>query len=256
MITNNSLSREHIKYILGIDVPLNESIALHQSTYELILERQLIYESFLTDLVDSLKQTKVGEKVVNTINNLLDFKIVLSKLLTSQSAIKQSVQWVNDAINTKLQNVIDIVIKYIPGDSVKQYITGVIEKIKEGYNSLSEGWKKFLLGVIVISTVNYLTKYIKTFTLDKLKKLFKNTLLESIGTLIKSILENVTSYFGIFGKVVEVGKEAYELLQPFIEYFKEKLDFGWDPSRIDLSKSRIPAIQEIRKLQRRAGIYL
>jgi hypothetical protein len=256
MITNNSLSREHIKYILGIDVPLNESISLHQSTYELILERQLIYESFLTDLVDNLKTTSVGEKVVNTINTLTDFKIVLSKILTSTRALKQSVQWINDAINTKLQGVIDIVIKYIPGDKVKQFITGIIEKIKEGYNSLEEGWKKFLLGVVVISTLNYITKYIKNFTLDKLKLLFKNTGIDQIGNLVSSALENVTDFFGIFGKAVKVGKEAFELLEPFIKYFKDKLDFGWNPNGIDLSKSRIPSIQEIRKLQRRAGIYL
>ncbi len=254
MITNNSLSREHIKYILGIDVPLNESISLHQSTYKLILERQLIYESFLTDLIDSVKKTisDTGEKVVNTINDLTDFKIVFSKLLSNKEAVKQSVEWVNDAINTKLQGIINTVSKYIKGDRVKEYITGIIEKIKKGYNSLQEGWKKFLLGVFVIATVNYITEYAKSFSFDKLKDLIGKTSLDNIQNVIESILENVTDYFGIFGQVVGVAKEAYKLLQPFVKYFKEKLNIGFDT---EFGKV-LPAIQEIRKLQRRAGIYL
>jgi hypothetical protein len=272
MITNNSLSREHIKYVLGIDVSLNESIALHPSTYKLILEEQLIYESFLKDLIASIEPQLLNLKdkskeqlkkftldnikntAVNVIDDIKDLKIIFAKALSNSVVLNKSIKWINDAINNKLDNIVNTVSKYIP--EANEYIKNVIEKIKTKYNSIKP-WGKFLLGVAAIAAVNYITKYIKTFTFDQLKKFLSGTALGNVIDFVSSTMKSVQEFFGIFGVAAGYAKSAYELLQPFIEFWREEFKLtSLTKIGLMLSKSAIPSIQEIRKLQRRAGIYL
>ena len=57
-----SLSKEHIKNVLGIDVTLNESSQLSEDVIGRIIEAQLLYESFLDSLKNYAKE-KVNQAV-------------------------------------------------------------------------------------------------------------------------------------------------------------------------------------------------
>ena len=71
---------EHVKYVLGINIQLNES-ELNQNLLEEIVKKQLIFENFL----DSLKKY-LGDSfntIVNVIKSPFDIAILIKNLVSN-----------------------------------------------------------------------------------------------------------------------------------------------------------------------------
>jgi hypothetical protein len=234
-----NLSNDHIKYVLGIDIPLTESIVIN----ERILAEQLLYESFLTSITDYAKD-KIN-KVVTTISDWKDAGVVLSRVLSDANLLDKfsNIYW-NRFTQTTLKKLKELLGKYKLPDLYTKYINPTIQSI----SSLT-GWKKFLASTGIGSIIEFIIEHISGLGADKITDYIKNYLSTSaVGDIVKK-LTDFRSYIGWLEPIIKGVEIFYKALKPVIDKFHDAFSKN-KTSVIDLEKYN----EEIQRLQTLAGI--
>lgn len=212
-----SLSRHHIKYVLGIDIPLNESYQLTESQYKQIIEAQLLYESFLDTVKTFTKD--IFDKTITTITNWKDAALVLRRVLSNENTL---IGFTDKYFSTfKKQKFFKFteLLDDLGLSSLKNQVIKIIDKIT--FNL--KGWKKFLAGTAIGTIITYIVDNIKNFPKDKLKDWVSQYLSEKALGDILSKLTDVKSYFGYLNGIFKTVDAFYKSLAPTIDRFKNDI---------------------------------
>lgn len=168
------LSRDHIKYVLGIDVSLNESVSFTEEQYILIIERQLLYESFL----DSIKKYagEIKDTFLKGFNDFKDFASTLYRIINDKLSTNFADSLLRTFINSDIKKSIDTILQKI---GQQDLLNNLISKVKTISNPISK-----LIAAIGFTTVS-------KFFYDKFKDL--DLTKENIKQQVISYLKNFLS---------------------------------------------------------------
>jgi hypothetical protein len=225
------LSREHIKYVLGINIPLNESIQIDLNTSKLILESQLLYETFLDTVTNYAK-----EKYDKTITKIQDFaKEKYDKVVTNIKTWAEAAVMFGRVLSnsTTLQNFSDNFWKTFKNNSLKIF-NGILDKLglssfKEKITSLVdkitslEGWQKFLAATAIASIVKYVVDSVKKLPKDEIEKYITNYISDKGLKDILGKLTDIKSYFGWLQPIIKSVEVFYNTIKPTLDKFNLKV---------------------------------
>jgi hypothetical protein len=180
-----SLSREHIKYTLGIDVSLNESISFTEEQYILIIEAQLLYENFF----DSVK--KYAGEIKNTFlkgfSDFKDFASTLYRIINDKLSTDFADSLLRTFVNSDIKKTIDTILQKIGQPDLLKNLTNKIKLISNPVGKL-------------IASIGFTT--VAKFFYDKFKDLdlTKDNIKQQVSEYIKSFLsdtaiETLESFF-------------------------------------------------------------
>jgi DNA-directed RNA polymerase subunit RPC12/RpoP len=212
-----NLSRHHIKYVLGIDIPLNESYQLNESQYKQIIEAQLLYETFLDTIKDYTKGAY--NKVVTTIKNWTDAAVVFSKVLSNEQLLQNfsTLLW-SKFTNPKtgLINKVYELINKLGLTDLKDKVEKLVQKIQQ-----LSGWKKFMAATAIVTLTNFIISKVKNFPTEKIKEFIINYLSnDAIGDIL-SKLKDFDSYVGWLKPIIGTVDALYNALEPAISRFSK-----------------------------------
>lgn len=212
------LTREHINYNLGISVPLNEYIILSKEIKLIILNEQILYETFLGSIKDFAKDKL--DKIITTIKDWKDAAAILGKILSDSDLL-------NDFLNPLERRVLGLIkllidfLKKIKLDSFIEPITEFINKIKS-----LQGWKKFMALVSIGSIITYILEKVKSLAPEAIKDFLKK---QFTGDFVDTILDKLTdfkSYLGWLEPIVKGVEVIFNFLKPLIQTFSTALTSG------------------------------
>lgn len=186
----------HVRYVLGVKTPLNESLE-NPILLKEIVEKQLIFESFM----DSLKKYLGNSfnKIVSVIKSPFDIAVLIKNLVTNPKLLESVLNTYKNKIKTEvdkfkkiLLSVSEVIkkiveaIKKIPanvfqkfGLAVEKIITfyeSIVAKITKYFkatidfveNKIGDGWLGLLKIIVVTGILLYgsdkLASYVKTLT--------------------------------------------------------------------------------------------
>ena len=209
-----NLSRIHIIEVLGIDIPLNESVSIPRDLQERILHEQLLYESFLTSLKDYAKD-KIS-KPFDTIKDWKDAAVALYKVLSDPIDLGNFTNsfW-KSFKRTTLPPFYDF-LKKIKLDALIPTIKELIDSI----TSLS-GWKKFLASTAIGSIIYYVIKKLEKLPLDEISTFITKYISDSALKDVLGELTDFKSYLGWLQPIIKGVEMFYGVLKPTIDKFKD-----------------------------------
>jgi hypothetical protein len=214
MLSQNTipgLSREHIKYVLGIDISLNESIS--NDTARLIVERQLLYETFLDTIKDAAKET--WSKVVTKINDLTSAATVLGRVLSNKEKL---VGFTNNLLNRfkkgPLKELRPILEKLGLSDLMKQ-----VENVYDKVQAIKIPWQKLLVTTGIYAIGKYIVDVARSFPKDKIQEFILQYLSDKgIGEII-SKLSKFSSFLSWLTPIIKTVDIVFDILEPSIQRF-------------------------------------
>ena len=212
----------HVKYVLGINVPINETYSL--SIKRQIIEEQLIYETMLDSINKFIGSAleKGKEKtiqVVDSVKTLKDIAMLIKDLIISpefmDSAIK-SMQKVVTNVIAELQNKVNQLFNLIKVnlEGFTDKFKALIDKIISTATKLTNGagWKGFLgmlgfcalikfldksiIGKLLNGGVEFITKNIKL--VDGVADVF-NSFKDFAATIGGADIQPILSWFAEIG---------------------------------------------------------
>ena len=226
------LSNSHIKYVLGIDINLNENITC-SNLNQIIIQEQLLYETFL----DTVKNY-AGDKFNQTIDKIKEWKdaaAVIGKILSSPELLDNFLSPLYRMVGKAVKTISDA-LKKMNLNSFSEQIMGFVEKIRS-----LKGWKKFMALVSLGSIATYINKKLKSFSPASLASFFSKNLAEDFLETISDKLTDWKTYLGYLEPIVDGVQTIYEFLQPLLSQFSKALKSG--------SKWAIKLIKENMKQQ-------
>ena len=208
-----NLSRKHIVEVLGIEVPLNESISLNEELVKTILQEQILYESFLTSLKDYAKD-KVN-KAVDKITDWKDAAVTLYKVISNPNDLGN---FVNSFWKDFKTTTVEQFYKFL--DKIK--LGGLKDQIKKLIDSITNlsGWKKFLAATAIGSIIYYVINKLKTLPAAEIKAYITKYI---SGSALKDVLGKLTdfkSYLGWLQPIIKGAEIFHQILSPTIDNFK------------------------------------
>ena len=202
MLTEVSLTQIkdplHVRYVLGIKIPLNESVNLFNPVLlKEIVEKQLLFENFLDSLKKYLGDSY--DKIVNVIKSPFDIAILIKNLITNPKLLESVLNTYKNKIDIEVQKFEKIllsvsdsikkiveIIKKIPSELIQKFglavdkiiafyenIVGKISKYFKATvdfikNKIGDGWMGLLKTIVSTGVLSYasdkLSFYIKKFT--------------------------------------------------------------------------------------------
>ena len=211
------LSNSHIKYVLGIDINLNENITCHNLN-QIIIQEQLLYETFL----DTVKNY-AGDKFNQTIDKIKEWKdaaAVIGKILSSPELLDNFLSPLYRMVAKAVKTISDA-LKKMNLNSFSEQIMGFVEKIRS-----LKGWKKFMALVSLGSIATYINKKLKSFSPSSLASFFSKNLAEDFLETISDKLTDWKTYLGYLEPIVDGVQTIYEFLQPLLSQFSKALKSG------------------------------
>jgi predicted house-cleaning noncanonical NTP pyrophosphatase (MazG superfamily) len=218
-----NLTREHIIFTLGIELPLNESLdTLSEDLKKRIIFEQMIYESF----IDSIKKyaSEKWNKVVTTITDWKDAAVILGKVITNPSSITgfSDQLWKNFKSNI-LPKLINL-LKKLKLDSYISQIIEVVDKITK-----LTGWQKFLAGASIASITQYIVTKLSNLSPEGLVKWIKSYFSDNIISTITSKLTDFSTYVGWLQPIIKGTEILFDILKPTIDKFKTAFNLKLNP---------------------------
>ena len=209
-----NLTREHIIFTLGIDLPLNESLDnLSEDLKKHIISEQMIYENF----IDSIKKyaSEKWDKIITTITDWKDAAVILGKVITDPSTLSnfsdQLWKYFKRGILGKL---IDL-LKKLKLDSYIPQIQEVVDKITN-----LTGWQKFLAATSIASITQYIITKLSNLSTEGLLKWIKAYFSDNIISTITSKLTDFSTYVGWLQPIIKGTEILFNVLKPIIDKFK------------------------------------
>lgn len=247
-----SLSKEHIKYVLGIDLPLNESYVISESTAKIILEAQIIYENF----IDSIKKFTgdIKDNFVSGFKDFKDFASTLYKVISGGLSDNFSKSLIRTFSNSEIRKKLDEILNKI---GKPELIDSLLQKIKGISNPIA----KLLASIGFTSVAKFFyDKYkdldlskdnIKQQVLDYIKGFLSDSAIESLERFATGGFSSLKSWLEKIGVGVAT---IYNTVKTTIDAFKEafsKQDSGekWATKLVKekLKKEDKPTIDQIKK---------
>jgi hypothetical protein len=170
-----SLSRDHIKYVLGIDISLNESISFTEEQSILIIQRQLLYENFL----DSIKKYagEIKDTFLKGFSDFKDFASTLYRIINDKLSTNFADSLLRTFINSDIKKNIDTILQKIGQPDLLKNLT---DKVKSVSNPIGK----------LIASIGFTT--VAKFFYDKFKDLdlTKDNIKNQVSEYIKSFLSD------------------------------------------------------------------
>jgi hypothetical protein len=208
----------HVRYVLGIDTPLNENISL--KTRKLILEAQFGLDKMLNSITNYVGNAveKGKEKVVSVIDdvsNLKDIALLIKDLIISPELMKTAIDSLKRVANTIISELKNFITK-ITGALLK-FSPNILEKIKKFIEHIIDvlsglisgnGWMGFLKILGFCCLIKFLTKGV----FDKLKNFSEEEIIKYFGGMVD-----------IMNKFKEFATSIIERLdiQPILNWFSK-----------------------------------
>ena len=170
-----NLSRRHIKYVLGIDIPLNEQISISKEQALLIIESQLLYENFLDSIKKFAGDIKSG--VVKGFSDFKDFASTLYRVISDGISGQFSDSLLRTFSNSEIKKTIDSILQKIGQPDL---LKNLIDKVKKISNPIGK----------LIASIGFTT--VAKFFYDKFKDLdlTKDNIKQQVLQYIKSFLSD------------------------------------------------------------------
>jgi hypothetical protein len=213
----NTLSEEHIKYVLGIELPLNESYYGNPILIERIIQEQMLYEDFLKSLKDFAK-----EKINVVVDKIKDWKetaAFIYKLITDPKLLQNFSDNFWKTFKKSTLNDIKVFLTKFKLEGVFESIQNVIDKITQ-----LTGFKKFLAATAFAAISKYMINKLKALPSDKITGFISNYLSETFLKDIISKLTDFKSYLGVLQPIIGTTEFLFKVLEPTINKFRSAIN--------------------------------
>tara|TARA_R110000868_G_scaffold70676_2_gene207533 strand:+ start:440 stop:1294 length:855 start_codon:yes stop_codon:yes gene_type:complete len=217
-------NREYVKYVLGIDVPLNESMSISPEISRRILQEQLLLEGFFDKAVQKVKQgaAALGSKAVSAMEDVKSWakafgdKVgklfhALWKMMKNPAEIQTYIAVLNKRMNLRKIKTVEQfstnAVAMFQGTSFEaaaETLKKLIDSVLEQYNKMEVSWKKALLGSTMSVFLDYLLSKFKNVIeqITNAGSTATDAVKEELGGMLKG---EVLSYFkesfgGLFAK--------------------------------------------------------
>ena len=214
----NTLSEEHIKYVLGIELPLNESYYGNPILIERIIQEQMLYEDFLKSLKDFAKD-KINV-VVDKIKDWKETAAFIYKLLTNPQLLQNFTDNFWKTFKSNTLTTIKAFLQKFKLDGLFESIVNVVDRITK-----LTGFKKFLAATAFASIATYMINKLKSLPSDKITGFISNYLSDSFLSDIIAKLTDFKSYLGVLQPIIGTTQFLFKVLEPTISKFKTALNF-------------------------------
>jgi hypothetical protein len=201
-----TLSENHIKYVLGIQLPENESYYGNPELIKKIIEEQLLFENIFKQIADYAKDK--AEKTISTVKNWIDVAAVITKILKDNTGVL--LERFLAALKTRFDAAVKKVIEALKkigeiGNALIKAIELVVSKIES-----LEGWKK-MFAYMAIGAIS----------------VFITTKLIQLG--IKQVTSMIQEYFSekFLGDLIKT-LAGWQTFITFINTIKDLADGLWD----------------------------
>lgn len=174
-------NREYVKYVLGIDVPLNESISIAPEVSRIILQEQLLLEGFFNKAIEKVKQgaSALGSKYMSAIEDVKFWAKTfgdqvgklfhaLWKMMKNPAEVVTYIGVLNKRMKLrKIGTVLQFsataagMFQGTPFEGATQTLQKLIENTLEQYEEMQVSWKKALLGSTMSVFLDYLLSKFK-----------------------------------------------------------------------------------------------
>lgn len=217
-----TLSEDHIRYVLGIDIPLNESYYGNLELTQRIIQEQLLYEDFLKSVKDFAK-----EKLNTAVQKLKDWKELAAfiyKLITDPQLLQNFTDNFWKTFKTSTLNEIKIFLE-------KFKLGGIFETIQKVVDFITQlrGFKKFMAATAFAAIAKHMVMKLKNLPTSEINKYISNYLSDTfIGDIIAKITD-YKNYLGALKPIIKTTEFLFKVLEPTINKFKKALDFFKKP---------------------------
>ena len=248
-----NLTREHIIFTLGINLPLNESLDnLSEDLKKRIISEQMVYENF----IDSIKKyaSEKWDKVITTITDWKDAAVILGKIITDPSTLSNFSDQLWRNFKNNILNKLFELLKKLKLDSYIPQIQKVVDDI-----TVLTGWKKFLAATSIASISQYITSKLSTLSAEGLVKWIKSYFSSSILSTITSKLTDFSTYVGWLQPIIKGTEILFDVLKPTIDKFKKAFSLKLNPTpqtENNMKKELLKKIikEEITKMKQEATL--
>jgi hypothetical protein len=214
-------NREYVKYVLGIDVPLNESIPITPELSRRIIQEQLLFEGFFSTVMQKVSQgaAAVGSMVASAVDNVKswvkEFGNNVGKLFHSLYMIMKDpsqIQRYIDILRTQMRKRKLVVIEQFTQKAMEIFQGTVFERTAKGlkdmtdsvlerYDGMKDSWKKALIGSTLSVFLDYFLSKFKDVinAVRNAKGTISSSVLSSIGEMLQG--EFLSSFKSSFGDV-------------------------------------------------------
>jgi len=209
-----NLTREHIIFTLGIELPLNESLDnLSEDLKKRIISEQMIYENF----IDSIKKyaSEKWDKVVTTITDWKDAAVILGKVITDPKTLSNFSDQLWKYFKRNILGKLTDLLKKLKLDSYIPQIEDVVDKITN-----LTGWQKFLAAASLASITQYIITKLSNLSAEGLTKWIKSYFSSEVISTITSKLTDFSTYVGWLQPIIKGTEILYDVLKPIIDKFK------------------------------------
>jgi hypothetical protein len=204
------MTKEHIIYTLGINVPtLTESLNKNKNSLQLILEEQMLYESFI-DSIKTYAKDK-WDKTISTITDWKDVAVAVGKSITSNKIPELTNAAYRYGIKNPLNTLKSILDKIKLSKLYEDYVLPFIKKIGS-----IEGWKGFLLTLGIGSIITYITTQLSKLSAETMTQwIYKYFSGQAIADITSKFI-NFTSFVGWLQPIIKGTKIIFDILKPSI----------------------------------------
>ena len=204
------MTKEHIIYTLGINVPtLTESLNKNKNSLQLILEEQMLYESFI-DSIKTYAKDK-WDKTISTITDWKDVAVAVGKSITSNKIPELTNAAYRYGIKNHLETLKSILDKIKLSKLYEDYVLPFIKKIGS-----IEGWKGFLLTLGIGSIITYITTQLSKLSAETMTQwIYKYFSGQAIADITSKFI-NFTSFVGWLQPIIKGTKIIFDILKPSI----------------------------------------
>jgi hypothetical protein len=214
------LTNKHIIYTLGINTPtLTEYLNGNKNSLQLIMEEQMLYESFM----DSIK-TYAKEKWNKTITTIKDWKDTAAAVYQMIASGK-----IEELIGPVFRYGIKIPVKILQalldktglGELYKKYVLPIINKLSQ-----LKGWKGFIVTLSIGSIIKYITTKLSHLSSDGLKKWILAYFSDNTIENIISKLTNFSTFISWLQPIIKGTEIIFDILKPSLDRIKSGEEIG------------------------------
>jgi len=214
------LTNKHIIYTLGINTPtLTEYLNGNKNSLQLIMEEQMLYESFM----DSIK-TYAKEKWNKTITTIKDWKDTAAAVYQMIASGK-----IEELIGPVFRYGIKIPVKILQalldktglGELYKKYVLPIINKLSQ-----LKGWKGFIVTLSIGSIIKYITTKLSHLSSDGLKKWILAYFSDNAIENIISKLTNFSTFISWLQPIIKGTEIIFDILKSSLDRIKSGEEIG------------------------------
>ena len=179
---------EYVTGVLGIQIPLNESYPYSPALTEEILQEHLLYEGFISSLMDKAKK-ETGK--------IKDLFVTLYKIFQEPDDIDRFIYLLDNKVIKRVANAFRKVFKKLHQSSISDFIEGISQKFEDllgKYSDMSIGWKKAMAGTSIALMLQFIYDKAK----DLLNSVFEMSSEDIIGSVVTSIKTELTDFLQEF----------------------------------------------------------